>query len=133
MLQMGQLTCVSCLREVMFCNEHGLNFRYSRWYNEALEKANAYPVLGIKEMRIEAGLFMIRKPVFQPCNIFQQQLKYGSGRVILLFIHRSPFPTFENRVIHIGGTVFHKAYRQEGHDIQKAEQQEVCYGSLMLS
>src|SRR5690606_21234828 len=116
MLQMGKPACARGFREIVFYDEWRLNFRNTGWYNKVLEKAGTYPVLGIKKMCIEAGLFMIGKPVLQSCNIFQEQFKHGRRSVVFLLVNRIPFTAFKNGVTHMNRTIFCAAYRQKGHD-----------------
>lgn len=133
MLQVGKLSCVRSFRKAGFCNERRLNFGNAGWYNEVLEKTGAYPVLGIKKMCVEAGLFVIGKLVLQSCNIFEQQFKHGGRCVVVLLVNHIPFTAFKHRIAHMSGVIFRTAYRQKGHDVQKAKKQEAGYGSPLLS
>ena len=111
MLQMGKRSCIRSFRKVVFCNERRLNFGNAGWYNEVLEKAGAYPVLGIKKMCVETGFFVIGKLVLQSCNIFQEQFKHGGRRIVCLFVNKVPSTAFKHGVAQMNGVVFCTAYR----------------------
>lgn len=131
-LQMRQRMRVGGPWKILLCNKHRLDLRYTGRHNETLKKTNAYPVLGIEKMRVEVGLLMIGEPVLQTGNVFQQQFQHGR-RIALPVPMRRQFPTVKNRIRYIGSSTIQVAYRQKGHDIQKAEKQEVRCLFPMLS
>lgn len=133
MLQVGKLSRVGSFGKLVFCNERRLNFGNAWWYNEVLEKTGAYPVLGVKKMCVEAGLFVIGELVLQSCNIFQEQFKHSRRRVIVFLIYRVPLTAFKYGITYMNRIIFGTAYRQKGHDVQKAKKQEAGYGSPLLS